>query len=505
MAARYTSYLRTSEQRGRPRLWIEARRLANAGFDKGARFRTEIDADSGDMRLVADPSGDRKVSGRKRGKAGHITPIIDICDDQVLAHQVRVRAIISEGCIWVSLHHEDAARIERERALEGLVEQGLPLREASVCSGIGVSTDALHQGLAGRRIDSRVSWIVEMDRRYAEIADQNVPAVRDEAQIFVARLEELEPALLDPVDVLSFSLPCDGHSRAGKSRHGISRAEDHPTSATTVFGLVSLLRATNPAVLVSENVMEAQSSATYELLIQELERRQYRVYEVTLDEAQAGSLERRTRWYFVALSEGIAPDNVDFADFVPHYPQAFRRLGNALEDVPADSRRWSKPKAYLEAKEERDAAAGKGFRRQLVDGEADAVGTVGKGYAKWRSTEPAIKAADGRERLLTPAEHARVKGIPENVVDGANDTLAHEGLGQSVLYNHMRGIAAAIGTLLRNRFEPVPDDVADDYTPRVDGAADAAAELIRAKRDETPAAEEKAGEPEDHVGVGAGL
>jgi hypothetical protein len=48
-------------------------------------------------------------------------------------------------------------------------------------------------------------------------------------------------------------------------------------------------------------------------------------------------------------------------------------------------------------------------------------------------------------RLLTPKEHAAVKGIPESAVDGLSDKTAHEILGQSVLFPVFRSLGRLIG------------------------------------------------------------
>ncbi len=53
----------------------------------------------------------------------------------------------------------------------------------------------------------------------------------------------------------------------------------------------------------------------------------------------------------------------------------------SLEPVPLDSERW-KSFDYLAEKELRDKAAGKGFSRQLLTGDDEFCGTIGKDYAK---------------------------------------------------------------------------------------------------------------------------
>ena len=61
------------------------------------------------------------------------------------------------------------------------------------------------------------------------------------------------------------------------------------------------------------------------------------------------------------------------------------------------------------------------------------VGTIGRHYNKRRSTEPFIVRDGGWERLLTTKEHAAVKGIPFSLIEGQLNTVAHEGLGHSIL------------------------------------------------------------------------
>lgn len=88
----------------------------------------------------------------------------------------------------------------------------------------------------------------------------------------------------------------------------------------------------------------------------------------------------------------------------------------------------------LKTKHASDEAEGKGFRLQIFDHDASSIGTVTKGYAKVRSTDPKIRHPDKPDllRQLTPAEHARAKSIPSQLADGLSKTIAHEMLGQSV-------------------------------------------------------------------------
>ncbi len=77
-------------------------------------------------------------------------------------------------------------------------------------------------------------------------------------------------------------------------------------------------------------------------------------------------------------------------------------------------------------------------------------GAITKGYAKVRSTEPKLQHPANPDllRQFSPAEHARMKGIPEHLVFGLSATVAHELLGQAVCYAPFLAVGKAIGRAL---------------------------------------------------------
>lgn len=445
------TYTRMGSNRGAPRLWLEGGRLDRCGFESGKKFLVELDLAHRQVRLKLDPNGDRTVSGRKKTLAnGEVrsSPIVDIASAQlvsVLGEGARLRAVLASGEIIFDLHPVEKAIEARERRTREHLESGF-LTESALCAGAGVATLALQDGVENTGVQTRVDWIIDREGRYLDLAAMNNPAITPETRLYEASLEEVETSALTETDLLQVSLPCSGHSLSGKSKRGLNQAEDHPTDALAVYGLLRILEAVNPSVVVSENVTQARDSASYALIRAYLHEQGFVLYEDVLDSAQAGTIEHRTRWWMIAISRGLAEGFT--MDNVPPQPRTFATLGDAMEAIAHDDSRW-KAFDYLEAKAIRDAAAGKGFKRQLVDGDATQIGTLGRGYFKARSTEPFIVREDGMQRLLTVSEHARVKGIPEKLVAGASDTVAHEVLGQSILYGHAKGIGQALGTHLQ--------------------------------------------------------
>lgn len=448
------SYTKLGHHRGNPRLWLEGMRLDKVGFAPGTKFRVDLDLVNRQVRLKIDPCGDRTVSQRQKVlDSGEVrrTPIVDVAGEglaEVLGEGARVRAMLRGGEIVFDLHPADLAREQREKFTRDELAKG-QISEATLCAGGGVSTLALKHGLEKGGIDTRVDWIVDREGAYLELAAQNNPAITNDTRLYEAALEEIDIDALSQVTALQVSLPCTGHSVAGKAKRGLNQAEDHPTDALAVYGLLRILEAVNPSIVVSENVVQARESASYALVRAYLSAQGYTISEAILDGNDAGTIENRSRWWFTAISNGLAQGYS--MESLPEQPRLYETVGDVLQPVASGDPMW-RSFDYLTTKAARDAAAGKNFQRQLVSEQSQTVGTIGRGYQKARSTEPFLNRADGMQRLFTPVEHARLKGIPENLVEGASATLGHEVLGQSILFGH----AVAIGEGLAEHLKSLP-------------------------------------------------
>jgi DNA (cytosine-5)-methyltransferase 1 len=87
----------------------------------------------------------------------------------------------------------------------------------------------------------------------------------------------------------------------------------------------------------------------------------YEVHETVLEGAMFGALENRKRMCAVAITRGI-----EFSFDLLEMPiQVERTVGEILDPIGEDDSSWSEM-AYLKVKEVRDAADGKGFKRQEV-------------------------------------------------------------------------------------------------------------------------------------------
>ena len=428
----YTSAKDTKRAR---RVWIEGTKLAAAGFPAGTRYDIAIAQHAKRIIIAASPAGSKTVSSCTRG--GKSRPIIDLHSKAIEAlyeADTRLRIVFEQDLITIEPHHEDTGRAVREDQFKRNAEKGT-LREGSLFTGGGVSTQAIHEGLGGT---GSLKFVCEAELKYVESAGANCLAVDDGTAVIVGRVEEVEDQFYSDVDVLSFSMPCNIVSKAGKAKHGKSELD-----GAEVFGVVRAIRSSNPAVVISENVVAAQTSPVYQLLKAELRRSGYKVFEQVLDSSHTDSFENRPRYWLVAISEGIAPEHFE----VSKVARSGTQLSELLDDDKTVAELWAE-NTYLKEKAERDAAkaktgGGSYFARQLLTGAETACGVIGRFYNKKRSSEPFVTRGN-LERLFTPAEHARVKSIPANLIAGLPKSIAHEILGQSVDYRQPLRIAELI-------------------------------------------------------------
>lgn len=414
------------------RLWIQGARPDVAGFVVGAKYDVVDLGDS--IKLVVKPNGKFTVS-RKAVADNKFVPILDVrlSDSSNFSVDDRIRIVFSSGTITVTIHHEAQAKLEREKRFISNIQSGA-LKKGSLCTGGGVSAAATAQAVTDAGVNAELSYVVDESLKYLSIAGANNFAITDETAFFASKLEEVEPAFIERklVDLLSFSLPCAGLSRSGAAKHKLS-PEEHGSS-TSIFGLMNFIRCSNPAVLWSENVVEAMNSPLYTVLKAELLRRGYRITEDVTSNEKTGSLEARSRYWFLAVSDGLDP-MID-ADVFDYYLSPKHASLNEIrdEEADADESQWAQNE-YLKIKQVRDAAAGKGFaKRQLLSGEESKVGCIGRHYNKRRSTEPMWVRDDGSERLLSLKEHCAVKQVPFSLVEGVCNTIGHEILGQGIDY-----------------------------------------------------------------------
>lgn len=449
MSALELKHLRVGENRGIPRIFIESARLRDAGLEVGARYRASYDEKAKKVTLVVDSAGERLVCRRKRGDEE--VPLIDLNNRKLdmFGSAGRVVVAIHPDHIEITLHHHSAREVERvERLVQQIAAGSVDVGE--LCAGGGVMAEAVHAGLTDGGLSPHTAFVVEKEPEYLASLQRNCGAVDKRTLLVEGGIQEVDYSVLPKVSILAAGLPCTGASLSGRAKNKLAAAEEHESAGHLFVAFLRIIEQCNPAVVVLENVVPYASTMSFQVIKACLTEWGYSVEHRVLGRS-LGAFEDRERMVMLATSRGL---DVRFEDVLPVSTPPVR-LAELLEDVPVDSERF-KTYDYLKAKEERDIAAGKGFRQQLLTPDATSCGTIGRGYNKVRSTEPRlVHPTDAQKsRLFTPTEHARVKGIPERLVAGLSDTTAHEILGQSVLFPVFRAVGRALAIGLQRIIEP---------------------------------------------------
>ncbi len=441
---------KVGQNKGAPRVWLDGSATEKAGFAPGQRYNIEVQGHS--IVLQANPDGSRIVSGKKSQDKDN--PVIDLNSKQLLAifdGMSSIRVVVRHGEIYLLPLASEIKKRERFTRLKEKLEQGEALTIGSLSHGGGIMSHAIHAGLAAAGVESRLSFANEIREELIEHAYLHNDAWSDTTVALATPLQELAfddrgMAKIPKVEILEMGLPCSGASSAGMAKRGLKHPEAHPEVGHLVVSALIIVNKTNAAVVVLENVPNYGNSASADILRNQLRDMGYVTHERILNGKQWGTLENRDRWFMVAVTEGIA---FDFEQLRPPELQS-RKLGDVLEKLSDDDPRWSAMEG-LKKKQVRDIAAGKGFRMQVFNEESEHIGTLTKGYAKVRSTDPKIAHPTNPDllRQLLPEEHARIKGVPEKLVKNASNTMAHEMLGQSVIYDVVKDVGHHIGNGLQ--------------------------------------------------------
>src|SRR6185369_10926432 len=182
-----------------PRVWLQGKYLAHAGFAPATRIEVEFTKGQVVIRLAE--HGPRVVSSKRRGQI----PVLDL-NSSALAEAfgtvTTLQVHIAVGVSTLTPSHTDILR--QTRCRNG--------KEGSIYSGAGLLTEAAR--LAGYN----PAFAVEVNPRYAEVYENN-----HDAQMFNLSVENTPLDQLPAVELLTLGLACEPYS--------IARTKDKITGA----------------------------------------------------------------------------------------------------------------------------------------------------------------------------------------------------------------------------------------------------------------------------------
>lgn len=446
------------KNKGAKRVWLEGAMLNRAGFSPKTRY--QIKSKNGAVILIKQAVGFRIVSSRT--KADKEIPIIDINNGELLAMfegLEHVRVIFKEGEIHILPLASELRAKERLLRVEKKIINNEPLSFGSLAHGGGVLDAALEEGLNQAGIPSYLAFANEIRADLTEHVLTLGQGCKDFTTSLNGGMQELafDEYVMNRIghcDVISAGLPCSGASVAGRSKGKLAHPESHKEIGHLVVAFLSIIARVNPVAILLENVVPYQNSASMEIIRSQLRDLHYEVHETVLHGEEFGAFEHRKRMAMVAVTKGMS---FSFDNLVKPVVEK-RPLSDILETIALDDPRW-KLMDGLKAKEMRDAEAGNSFAMQIFDGSSEKICTLTKGMMRNRSSDAKIRHPVNPDllRIPTPLEHARAKQIPPSMIVGLSPTIAHELLGQSVIFKPF----VAVGCLLGECFKKLVNKSAE--------------------------------------------
>lgn len=438
------------EKRGAPYIYFDGFQAIRAGFSPGQKYDLRIEGNA--VVLTVNDDGSRKVSSKKRNDTD--MPIVDINSKELLSlfdGMTQIRVVVREGEVYLLPLASEIKKKERLDRISAKMNSGEALDMASLSHGGGVLSHAIHEGLHEAGIAASLVFANEIREDLLIHAGEHNDAWNEKTAALSMPMQELAQddwlmQQLPKIDILEMGLPCSGASRAGASKRGLEKMEDHPEVGHLAFSALMILHKIQPAVVLLENVPEYQSTASAMILRHQLRDMGYHVHEAILAGKDFGCMENRVRWCMVAVTDGL-----DFnIEQLQPVVTLVKRLGDYLDpNILPDDPRY-RAVNYLKEKMGRDAGKGNSFAMQFITEDSTSVPTIRKGYMKGGSTDPRLKNTVNPElsRLLTGAEHARVKGVPPSLIEGLSDSVAHQLLGQGILYDPFKAVGQRVGECL---------------------------------------------------------
>lgn len=448
--------------RGAPRIYLDIQVLAHAGFGPGVRYSRSQDAVGRRLVLTVSEGGQYKVV--KKERADKVFPVIDISGNAAFSPfegLEAVRIVIQEGRITILPIASELNRVKRLERLKISMESGT-ISTASLSHGGGILDHAAEAGLKDAGVSASMAFANEINEALLDHSSCHNEVWNSGSVGIAAPMQEVVQdewlmSKLPNTDLLCVGIPCSGASKAGAAKRGLNMMESHPEVGHLAASLLMVIQRIQPALVVVECVKEYQNTASAQIIRQHLRDCGYDIGEVILSSRDFGCLEDRIRWFMVAATRGV---EVDLSDIVPRLVSV-PRVSQILEDVPEDSPEW-RSFDYLHDKRERDEEKGNGFRMQFVSPVDSSVPVLRKGYHKGGSTDPLLvhPSNPSLKRLFTPLEHARIKQIPEHLIQDLSKTSAHQLMGQSVIYSPVRRLFERIGQSLLSWLNNKPESSA---------------------------------------------
>lgn len=273
------------------------------------------------------------------------------------------------------------------------------IKVGSLFSGIG----GIDLGFQQAGFD--IIWANEIDKDACKTYQYNFP----ETHLIEEDITKVDPAGLDPVDVIVAGFPCQSFSVCGNKKG----FEDN--RGNLFFEIMRFTDVLQPSIIFLENVanlVEHDNGRTFNVIHNELSERGYFIRYLVADACDYGIPQHRTRTYIVAFSDYSRCTRFAFPQPKPlekHIFDVINKHVKAAEGyyLPPESPNYQRLNSFMQ-----DDQQIYRFSDYGIQSSRDSISfTLKANMGTWRERIPYIRDVYGI-RKITPKECLALQGFP---------------------------------------------------------------------------------------------
>jgi len=296
----------------------------------------------------------------------------------------------------------------------------------SGCGGMDLGAEGGFSYLGDnyKKLNTHTVYAMDFDEKIVEIYNNNFTN-----KCFVLDIRKVPSDTVPDHDILTGGFPCQSFSVVAQNPKRLGYKDE---KGQLFFEMKRILGDKKPKAFIAENVkgiLSANQGEAFPLIIKEFESVGYFIKHKVLNAVNYGVPQKRERVFIVGFRNKDAYDRFRFpkvrnaSDFVP--------LSKVVDDEKTIEEKYyfsKKAVAGLHSSKHKKTM-NKGRSQKL----SEPCNTVGAHLAKvsLNSTDPVLQV-NGRYRMFTPREVARIQSFPENYQLTGSKTTNYKALGNAV-------------------------------------------------------------------------
>lgn len=295
------------------------------------------------------------------------------------------------------------------------------------CGGMDLGSEGGFTFLGKKysKLPVKTVYAMDFDKPIVDIYNANFPIkceVRD--------IKTLKSSEVPKHDILTGGFPCQSFSVVAQNPKRLGHND--PSKGRLFFEMCRILKDKQPSVFIAENVkglLSANKGEAFPLIIKEFEDVGYHVKYQIINASHYGVPQKRERVFIVGFKDKAAYDAFEFPEPTTD-KQPVKLSEIVMPESEIEDRYYFSEKAIQGMLASKNSKIMNKGRAQKLD---EPCNTVGAHLAKvsLNSTDPVL-CIDGRYRMFTPREVARIQSFPEEFKLPGSKTTNYKALGNAV-------------------------------------------------------------------------